>query len=301
MQPEPTVSVIIPVLNGADTIGDTLTALVHQAGTPADPEIIVVDNGSTDGTLDVVRQFDVTWLTECKRGPSAARNRGLNHARGEVAAFLDADTVPTRRWLNEITSPFADSNVLLVGGQLRDYISRTPPERFMSQMGAFQFEYRIFREGFPHVSSSNMAVRRSAALAIQGWDETFLTAEDFDFTLRLVRHFRCPVIRPPGAILMNRHRRTDDGLRQQAWSYGEGLAKIHLRYPEIGRMDTARRFKLNVTLGVRRMKAVLGPIGARVGWTTSADAEFARYHWLWSRWFWRGFFSMLKYQEWRSL
>src|SRR5262249_20534906 len=151
-----------------------------------DAEIIVVDNGSTDGTLDVVRRVDVTVFQESRPGPSAPRNRGFENARGEIVVFLVAGTLPTRRWPNELTAPFVEPNVILVGGELRDYISESAPERFMAQMGTFQFEYNLFRANFPFVSSSNLAVRRNAAMAVHGWDEEFLTAEDFDFTLRLV-------------------------------------------------------------------------------------------------------------------
>lgn len=301
MSLEFSLSIVIPVLNGAEVIGDTLTALDNQMDTPHETEIIVVDNGSTDGTLDILRRFDVTVLQESKRGPSAARNRGLAQARGEIVVFLDADTLPTRRWLKELIAPFAKREVTLVGGELRDYISETAPERFMAQMGTFKFEYALFRQGFPHVSSSNIAVRRGAALAVHGWDEEFLTAEDFDFTLRLVRQLGAQIVRQPNAIILHRHRRTGDGLRRQAWSYGEGLGRIHLRYPEIGRLDFTRRLSLDWTLGVRFAKARLLPFESRFGLTSAASAEFAQYHWDWSRYFWRGYFSMLHYKEWRAL
>lgn len=301
MPTERAVSVVIPVLNGADTLGDTLTALVNQMGAPNDTEIIVVDNGSNDGTLEIVRKFEVTVLTEAKRGPAAARNRGLAQARGDIVAFLDADTLPTRRWLNELIAPFVEPSVMLVGGTLRDYIAETAPERFMSQMGAYKFEYNIFREGFPHVSSSNMAVRTSAARALDGFDTGFITAEDFDFTLRLARRFGAHTVRRCHAITLNRHRTTDVALQKQAWGYGEGLGKIHLRYPEIGRLNFSRGLALVWALSVRFCKAVTLSIAARFGLTNATRAEFAKYHWLWSWNFWRGYFSMLRFKEWRAL
>ena len=294
------VSVVVPVLNGADTLGDTLSALVHQSGAPSQTEILVVDNGSKDGTPDLVRRFPVTLLCESKRGPAAARNRGLNQARGEVVAFLDADTLPTRRWLSSITAPFADPHVMLVSGERHDYIAHTPSERFMAQMGVYALEYNIFSKGLPHVSSSNMAVRRSAALALNGFDEDFLTAEDFDFTLRLVRRFPASISREPDAVLFSRHRVTADALGRQAWGYGEGLGRIHLRYPEIGAMNFSRRLALARVQSLRRIKSLVVPRVTRFRWTTPAQAEFAEYHWLWSQWFWRGYFSMLRYQEWRD-
>jgi hypothetical protein len=90
-------------------------------------------------------------------------------------------------------------------------------------------------------------------------------------------------------------------LRRQAWTYGEGLGKIHLRYPEIGHLDLARRFELAWVCGVRASKAIVLSLAARLGLTTPTLAEFARYHWFWSRWFWRGYFSMLDHKEWRAL
>src|SRR6476620_10370303 len=96
MAPDLAVSVVVPVLNGAETIGDLLSAVTHQLGAPRDSAVIVVDNGSTDSTPDVVARFPVTYLQESTPGPSAARNRGLSHARGDVVVFVDADTVPTR-------------------------------------------------------------------------------------------------------------------------------------------------------------------------------------------------------------
>lgn len=294
------VSVVVPVLDGAGTIGDTLTALANQVGVPRAMEIIVVDNGSTDGTREIVRRYPVCLLSEAKRGAAAARNCGLFEARGEVVAFLDADTLPTRRWLAELTAPFADASVLITGGQVLDYPPQTAPERFMAQAGTFRLEYDFFRKDFAYVGAGNMAVRRSAALAIDGCDETLLTAEDQDFCVRLVRRFECPIVRQPNAILLNRHRMTDDALRRQAWMYGAGHAQIHLRYPDIVRLSLSRWMYVAWTLGVRGVKSMLAAPGRRLGLTSEARAEFARYHWFWSWWFWRGFISMLRFREWHA-
>ena len=106
----PIVSVVIPVYNGSATIGDTLRSLQAQSGAPAF-EVIVVDNGSTDATREVVSRFDVTLLDEVTRGPAAARNRGLRDARADIVAHCDADTVLTRRWLSELVEPLRDPGV----------------------------------------------------------------------------------------------------------------------------------------------------------------------------------------------
>ena len=185
-EPAPSVSVVIPALDSADTVGDTLRALDRQSGASA-LEVIVVDNGSSDGTADVARAFGATVLEEPTPGPSAARNRGLRHARGDIVAHVDADTVPTRQWLEAIVSPFADPGVLLVAGRNISYPPSTAAERYVAASGLIESERAVHRPKFPFSPSMNMAVRRDAALDIGGWSEDLRTGEDVDFSFRLRR------------------------------------------------------------------------------------------------------------------
>ena len=299
MAPELAVSVVVPVLNGGDTIGDLLTALAHQAGAPRDSAVIVVDNGSTDSTAQVVARFPVTYLRESTPGPSAARNRGLSHARGDIVVFVDADTLPTRHWLAEITAPFVDPAPVVVGGHAVDYRATTPAQRFMAQLGARRLEHDFFRSRVPYVAAESMAVRRAALIAVGGWDEGLRTAEDLDVCVRLVRRYACRVVRQPRAVLFTRRRGTFEALLSQAWDYGQGLAQVHLRYPEVIPLSRSRWLLLGSALAVRRAKAWLLAGGQRLGLAGAERADFARHHWDWSRSFWGGFVSMLRHRAWR--
>lgn len=94
------VSVIIPVFNGRRFIGDAIDSVLRQTGLPRElaVETIVVDNGSDDGTAELVSDRFGAWVElvrEHRRGAARARNAGLNRARGTAVAFLDADD----RWL----------------------------------------------------------------------------------------------------------------------------------------------------------------------------------------------------------
>lgn len=300
MKPVYSVSVVVPVLNGASTIGDMLTALVNQAGVPPQTEIIVVDNGSTDGTQDIVRRFDVVLLEESKRGPAAARNRGLCHATGDVVAHLDADTLPTRRWLAELVAPFTDRDVILAGGKTLSYCPVTPAECFMAQLGIFEMEHSVARGIFPFVSSRNMAVRRENALAIEGWAEEMPTAEDMDFCHRLLREFSTEIVLRSAAILFHHERTSDDALQRQSWTYGEGLAQMYLRYPEVVRWDAVKSIRLARTLLIRSAMPAILHLGEMLGLASGERVEFATYHRLWSWWYWRGFFSMYRHKERRA-
>jgi glycosyltransferase involved in cell wall biosynthesis len=286
------VTVVVPVRDGAETIGDLLAALGAQVPPPAAAEIVVVDNGSTDGTADIVRRFDVRLAQAQTPGPSAARNVGLAVARGDVVAYLDADTLPTRRWLVEILAPFEDPAVVLVGGATIGFAPETPAQRFVaSQMEASAFEHSVSRALFPFAASRNLAVRCEPARAVGGWAEDMPTAEDMDFCFRLSRATGAPLAHSPGAIVLHRDRASDRALRDQAWSYGEGLAHMYLRYPEVAGWDAAKTGRLVRILAVRSSRPWALRLRGRPA--DSAQVELARYHALWTWWFWRGFFSML--------
>jgi len=293
------VSVVVPVRNGADTIGDLLNALANQAAAPRQTAVIVVDNGSTDATAAVVARFPVTYLQEPKPGPSAARNRGLAHARGDVVVFVDADTLPTRGWLAEMTAPFVDSAQLVVGGHAIDYRPTTPAQIFMAQLGARRLEHDFFRGHVPYVAGESLAVRRVALIDVGGWDEGFRTAEDLDLCVRLVRRYACRITRQPGAVFFTRRRETFEALLEQAWDYGQGLAQAHLRHPTAIPLGASRWLLLGRTLAVRRSKAWMLDAGRALRLATAERTEFARHHWQWSKAFWGGFLSMLRHRTWR--
>jgi glycosyltransferase involved in cell wall biosynthesis len=87
----PTVSVVIPNFNRMDLIGETLTSILNQTRPPN--EIIVVDDGSTDQSVDVIKRFEphVTLLVQENAGPAAARNRGFSASQGQFIQFFDSD------------------------------------------------------------------------------------------------------------------------------------------------------------------------------------------------------------------
>ena len=112
------VSVIVPVLNAEKKLPRVLEALSVQTYPKDSTEIIVVDNGSDDNTLQIARQFDVNLLIEKKQGPYAARNHGVNASKGEIVALLDSGTVPTPQWIEEGMRCIATQHVDLVGGNI---------------------------------------------------------------------------------------------------------------------------------------------------------------------------------------
>lgn len=109
---------VIPVLDGAEVLGACLDALADQDRPPSF-EVLVVDNGSVDGTVDLAagHRVGATVLREPRRGPYAARNTGIAAARGHAVALTDADCVPEPAWVRA-GSAALESGADLVGGEI---------------------------------------------------------------------------------------------------------------------------------------------------------------------------------------
>ncbi len=93
------VSVVVPAFNEENYIPHCLAALARQEHPGFDVEVIVVDDGSTDRTATIARQFGARVISETRCGVSGARQTGFEAARGEIVASMDADTIPPHDWL----------------------------------------------------------------------------------------------------------------------------------------------------------------------------------------------------------
>lgn len=184
--PDPGISVVIPTFNRARLLDRTLTSLAAQEGLSAPVEVIVVDDGSTDDTPDVVAQYPgAVSLRQDNAGPAAARNRGWSVATGRVVVFTDDDTVPDRRWLADVAEAFtADPGLHAAGGTVR-------PLRLSFLTRFVQAEqhasHGVGADGaIKYLVTANCAYRRDVLTALGGFDESFPAAsgEDADLTAR---------------------------------------------------------------------------------------------------------------------
>ena len=177
-------SIVIPAYNAEDTLGDQLDAIAPQVvGTGV--EVIVADNGSTDGTGAVVtgRARTARYLrlidASARRGPSAARNIGASHAVGRALVFCDADDVVGDGWLRAMSDALDRHDV--VGGSL-DFTRLNRRSGGMGAPAAFPLSYL---PGMRGAGSGNLAVAREAFLSVGGFDEDLRVGEDVDLCCRL--------------------------------------------------------------------------------------------------------------------
>jgi glycosyltransferase involved in cell wall biosynthesis len=210
MQPE--LSVVIPTHNRLEVLAEVIAALERQEGAPAF-ELVVVDDGSTDGTGDWLRarsfRLPLLVLTQENRGPAAARNTGVAVASGKWVAFLGDDTVPAVGWLAAHRAAHRrrgdPPNLAVLGctGWHRR-IRLNPFLRYINEHG-LQFGYALIRDPedvpFNFFYTSNLSLSRELLLA-EPFDLRFPYAawEDIEVAYRLKRRGLHLVYEPAASV-----------------------------------------------------------------------------------------------------
>lgn len=223
---QPVISVVIPAYNAAATIGDQLAALARNS--LDEPwEVIIADNGSTDGTASVAQSWaDRLPLrvvdASARRGPGAARNIGVASARSSRIAFCDADDQVADDWLPKVLSALRVDEFAALGVLWRaPYSSRRRPQYVVYAMYASDYA-----PGLVACGSSHMAIRAEPFGAVGGFDETLLTGEDHDLCYRLQLAGHRLVAHPEVIVTWRRRERLADLFRQQfRWGADEGALR----------------------------------------------------------------------------
>jgi glycosyltransferase involved in cell wall biosynthesis len=180
----PLISCIVPVFNGERYLGEALDSILAQTYRPL--EIIVADDGSTDGTAAVVATYDdrVRYLWQTNAGPAAARNLGLRVVQGEFVAFLDADDLWHQEKLARQMARFeARPDLEMVVTQARNF---WVPE--LREFGARHGYQLGFREALEGLSLCTLLVRKSVFGTVGDFNAEFSTGEDTDWFFRTFEH-----------------------------------------------------------------------------------------------------------------
>ena len=172
------VSVVIPTYNEERFIRRCLEAVRSQKHYPAElVEIIVVDNGSTDGTVAICREFADIILNHPELRVGAMRNRGARAASGQWLAFLDADCVPDPEWLS--SAAHCMGTELCVTGDAYD----VPDPAHWIERAWFAQEQRGRRPSF-NIPAGNLILSRDLFMQLGGFNEALITGEDAEFCRR---------------------------------------------------------------------------------------------------------------------
>lgn len=246
---QPFISVIIPIRNGALHVKPLLDLLVEQSYSADSYEIIVIDNGSSDDTLEKLNIYKINFsreypcisiLTETTVHTSyAARNKGVQIARGDLLVFTDADCRPCLNWLALLAMSFADVKVGLVAGGIVSNKGNSLVEKYSYNRQLLDQHHTLSHPFRPYAQTANLAVRRQIFNDIGLFRHQMRSGGDADFCWRALG---CGwnLIFIAKAEVVHLHRTTLRGLLLQFYRYGGG----HRVLGEIYNLDPPAHYTL---------------------------------------------------------
>ena len=178
----PKVSVIAPVYNAQEFIEKLLDSLIAQDYPSEKLEVIVVDNGSSDSTADIISRYQVTLLFEKNIQSSyAARNKGLEKASGDIIAFIDADCIAKKNWISNGVAHFQNSDADLVAGNVEFfYASDKPTATEIYDSVTHMQTQRTVKDGV--AATANLFVKREVFESVGLFNSNVKSGGDFQFT-----------------------------------------------------------------------------------------------------------------------
>ncbi len=235
-------SVVIPTFNRKDSLQKTLDGLARQTFPAEQIEVLVVSDGSTDGTDALLRQYAgaapyaLRAILQPNGGPARARNNGIENAQGEVVVFLDDDVEPTPGFLAVHAAHHADQNrTVVIGPMLPDpALLWREPAWIAWEHAMLEKQYTAWRTGEwdgcgpHHFYSGNASVRREHLVAVGGFDELFPRQEDVELAVRLQKQRGVQFVYAPEARGTHRPQRRFASWLAVPFAYG-GLDVVRAR------------------------------------------------------------------------
>jgi len=276
----PRLSVVIPCRNAADTIAVQLEALARESWDEL-WEVVVADNGSTDGTIDVVERYRARIRrlrvvdASGRPGVAFARNCGTAAAEGDLIAFCDADDEVGPGWLRAMGEALSE----------HVFVAARPEHAKLNPRWAYESwdpppEDGLRTHRFPpylaYARGGCLGVRRTIHEAVGGFDESMSSCEDDDYCFRvqLDGHPLTPV--PEAVVHVRLRTRARDLFAQARW-YAEGEAQLQRKFRATGRPTQPWKWPFRHWGGVARSLRRIGSRSGRARLVWLLGFQFGRY------------------------
>lgn len=220
---QPYVSIVVPALNAENTIKKCIESLIRQNYSKNLYEIIIVDNGSTDKTSNILGKFpkDITVLIEPVKGSYRARNTGILHAKGDIILFTDSDCVAGKNWITSMVSSFKSDKVKIVGGSVKALAKDNFLQKYCDIFCHSQEYYFKIRK----FAASNMGIRKKLFVKSGLFKESLFSGGDFELCSRLIKN-DIEIAYNPTALVYTKYSSSFWVFFKKSFFYGKGISII---------------------------------------------------------------------------
>lgn len=240
------ISIVIPLYNKEHSIASTLQTVLNQ--TYQDFEIIIVNDGSTDHSIDEVNKITdsrIHLIHQTNAGVSAARNRGIEEAKGEFIAFLDADDEWKPDYLKtqyKLTQKYPECSVFACNYEFKDSLGKVTPTiirklPFSCEDGILYNYFQVANYSHPPISSISIMVKKNAIQSIDGFPLGIKSGEDLITWARLACQYSIAFNTIPLATFIFDEQHFNEDQRQRMPEeidyVGSELAKLYKKHQHI--------------------------------------------------------------------
>ena len=244
------ISIVVPARNAAGTIGGCVQSLLEQSVPRERYEVIVVDDGSTDETRQLVERSGATLIPQAQEGPAAARNKGVSVSKGDIVLFTDADCVPEANWVAEMVRSFEDGEIAGVKGVYRTRQGGIIP-RFVQCEYEERYEQMAKQRWIDFIDTYSAGYRREIFLAEGGFDTRYPSAsvEDQEFSFRLAERGHKMVFNPR-AVVYHQHPATLTAYFTRKFNIGYWKVMVLRRHPGKAVRDSHTPQTVKIQMGL---------------------------------------------------
>ena len=238
----PSVSIIVTTLNNELTIEECLRSIRELDYPQESIEVLMVDAGSRDSTLDIAKKHMVRLISKPLNAP-AAYNYASKIVKNEILGFIDADAKVEKQWLKKLIPHLIDKNVAAASGTIETWNK----DRVIPRCIGYDLSYRYgrIRGSAQRVATMNLILKKEMMDEVRGFDENLPTQYDTDMGTRITS-MGYKIIVDPDVKCYHFHRPTLTEYFKQQFKYGQNTVKLYFKHSHLMRGDEITDWWMNV-------------------------------------------------------